>query len=301
MTSTNNEETVCYLCLDGGIGQPLRRDCACRGTDAGFVHLTCLAGYAEIKCVQASEMNEFREPWERCPNCHQDYQGELAIDIANKFVSFVRRQYPDNTQMQVEALNAKLGALGSMFGRLTAEQKRELGGVTANVLLSLIERMKNDEPPLHPRYYQFEANAYQLHGEIALDEGTEESAKRAVTHFEKSLQVFEAVSDADGVATAKRNIAIARSKYDDGNYNEELMRASQELYELRIAEYGEEHYYTINAGKNYADILQKSNRREESRELLTKLWATSKQVFGPDHNTTKKVESALRNYETLFT
>ena len=41
MTSNDDGEAVCYLCLDGGVddaGQPLRRDCACRGSDAGFVH-----------------------------------------------------------------------------------------------------------------------------------------------------------------------------------------------------------------------------------------------------------------------
>ena len=45
LTSDDCGEAVCYLCLDGGAddaGQPLRRDCACRGTDAGFVHLACL-------------------------------------------------------------------------------------------------------------------------------------------------------------------------------------------------------------------------------------------------------------------
>ena len=51
-------ESVCYLCLDDD-GQPLRRDCACRGTDAGFVHLSCLAGYAATKSKQASDMNAY--------------------------------------------------------------------------------------------------------------------------------------------------------------------------------------------------------------------------------------------------
>jgi hypothetical protein len=58
------------LCLDGGDdedGQPLRRDCACRGTDAGFVHLSCLTNYAETKSKQALVMNEFVtefvKPW----------------------------------------------------------------------------------------------------------------------------------------------------------------------------------------------------------------------------------------------
>jgi hypothetical protein len=71
---------------------------ACRGTDAGFVHLACLTNYLAAKSVQACDTTEFREPWYICPNCHQYYQNELAVDIASKFVSFVRRQYPDNTQ-----------------------------------------------------------------------------------------------------------------------------------------------------------------------------------------------------------
>jgi E3 ubiquitin-protein ligase DOA10 len=116
MTSSNTEqvdaaasgdgEAVCYLCLGGGVddnaGQPLRRDCACRGTDAGFVHFDCLTEYAETKSELADKMSlgmqEFITPWETCPSCHQYYQNELAIDIANKFVSFVRRQYPDDTR-----------------------------------------------------------------------------------------------------------------------------------------------------------------------------------------------------------
>jgi E3 ubiquitin-protein ligase DOA10 len=45
-------ESVCYLCLGGDLdddGEPLRRDCACRGSDAGFVHLSCLTKYASAK------------------------------------------------------------------------------------------------------------------------------------------------------------------------------------------------------------------------------------------------------------
>jgi hypothetical protein len=289
---------VCYLCLGGGAddedGQPLRRDCACRGTDAGFVHLSCLTEFAETKSKQARvDMNEFREPWIACPSCHQYYQNELAINIASKFVSFVRRQYPHDTPLQVEALDVKLCAIYSMFERLQPVQKREVGD-TANVLLSLIDRMKNDaSSPLPMRYSEMEAYAYHTHGRIALDEGSEESARRAVNHFEKSRQVFEAIGDAEGIANAKGNIAIAKSKYESGNNNEELMKASREVYELRVAKLGEEHYYTIDAGIDYAIYLQKSNCREEAKELLMKLLATSKQVFGSGHKMTKQVESML--------
>ena len=117
----------------------------CRGTDAGFVHSKCLADYAASKSEQTFDPDEFRNPWSNCPNCHQNYQNELAIDIANKFVSFVRRQYPDDTQRQVEAIYVKLRALMKMLDRLQPVQKRE-AGVTADVLVSMIDWMKNDTP-----------------------------------------------------------------------------------------------------------------------------------------------------------
>jgi hypothetical protein len=175
LTSDDCGEAVCYLCLDGGDddGQPLRRDCACRGTDAGFVHLSCLTNYAETKSKgwDGHSMNEFIMPWRECPHCHQSYQNMLRIDIANKFVSFVRRQYPKDT----ERLYVKLVALVNMLDTLQSMQKRE-AGVTATVLLSLIDRIKSESPPLHMRYSRFQAFAYSTHGNIALNEGTEESA-----------------------------------------------------------------------------------------------------------------------------
>jgi hypothetical protein len=106
LASCDDGQAECYLCLDDLAGQPLRRDCACRGTDAGFVHLSCLAKFAAAKSTawDGHKMNEFRNPWVVCPSCHQEYQNELAVDIATAFVSFVREKYPDDTQKQVEAL-----------------------------------------------------------------------------------------------------------------------------------------------------------------------------------------------------
>jgi hypothetical protein len=287
-------ESVCYLCLDGEANEPLRRDCACRGSDAGFVHLSCLAGYAANKSKRwdGRDRDEFVKPWAFCPGCHQYYQNELAVDIASEFVSFVRRQYPHDTQMQAESLYLKMCALDSMFERLQPLQKIE-AGVTANVLLSLIDRMREEVSPLSMRYSQLEAEAYHTHGHIALAEGTEESARRAEAYFETSLQVVEAIGDAEGITIAKRNIAIAKSMYESGNNDEELLKASRELYELRVAKHGEENEYTIEAGKIYAINLHKANRGDEARELLKKLLATSKRVLGPRHNITKDVESEL--------
>jgi hypothetical protein len=175
-------------------------------------------------------MDSFRGPWRVCPSCHKEYQNELALDIANKFVWFVRGRYPDNTLRQVEALNVKLDALMAMLDRLQPVQKRE-AGVTANVLLSLIDRMKGERRWTMPvRYSQIEAFAYGVHGRIALEEGTEESSRRAVVHFEKALRVFEEIVFDEGIAIAKSFIATSKSMYKDDSSNEEdVLATSRDL------------------------------------------------------------------------
>ena len=185
-------EVVCYLCLDTG-SEPLRRDCACRGTDAGFVHLSCLAKYASSKSerLDGCDAYEFTNPWTACLNCHQSYQNELRIDIANEFVLFVRGKYPDDTHRQVEALYVNMRALMTMR-KIPANRRK--AGVTANVMIALIDRMKNDAPTLLRRYSRFKSNAYNALGIIGIEEGTEESARRAVVHFEKSLKVNESIA-----------------------------------------------------------------------------------------------------------
>jgi hypothetical protein len=179
-----------------------------------------------------------------------------------------------------------------MFERLQPVQKRE-AGVTANVMLSLIDRIKGDVSSLSRRCSEFQADAYNTHGRFALDEGTEESARRAVAHFENQLEVGEAIGDAEGIAIANANIAYAKSMYEGGNNNEEILKTSLEFYKLRVAEFGEEHELTIDAGLQYATVLQNANRWGEAMELLMKLLAMSKQVLGPHHNITKYIESTL--------
>ena len=207
------------MCLDGEVienSQPLRRDCACRGTDAGFVHLSCLTKYAAVKSEQARDMKELREPWKFCLNCNQQYQNDFGIDIATEFVSFVKRIHPRDTQMQVEALDLKLCALDSMLQRLQPVRKRE-AGVTANVVLSLIDRMKAEGSPLSKHYLWIKGFAYNTLGSIAFDEGTEDGARRAVIYFRKDLNISEEIGDDEGIASAKSNIAAAKSMYEVGN------------------------------------------------------------------------------------
>ena len=89
---------VCWIFLDGGLDDtrmPIVRDCACRGNDAGFAHVSCTITYAQKKSEQASidDIPEFITPWRTCPTCLQSYQNDLAIHIADEFVSFAKKSY----------------------------------------------------------------------------------------------------------------------------------------------------------------------------------------------------------------
>ena len=84
----------CWICLDGDPddeGKPIVRDCSCRGDDAGFAHLSCLIKYARNRTSELIEIGEGDSfgPWKKCPNCSQDYQRQVALDMARSLLSFV--------------------------------------------------------------------------------------------------------------------------------------------------------------------------------------------------------------------
>lgn len=103
----------CWICLEEGqndSGQQLLRDCSCRG-GSGFSHLSCLVEYAGYKYQQINDVSQFSNPWEVCPSCNQNYQNELAVNLATKFVDFVENTYADDLSRYLEALLFKLTTL----------------------------------------------------------------------------------------------------------------------------------------------------------------------------------------------
>lgn len=293
------KDAQCYICLGEGHdenNQPPRRDCSCRGTDAGFVHLACLVEHASSRSKRwdGRDLIEFSKPWEVCLCCFRFYQNSLAVDIATEFVRFVGTQYPGDFCKQIEALDMKLGVLVTMVGSLSPAEKSETCEV-ARMILNLINQLKVATPQLPVSYLMREAHAYKSLGQIALLERTEEGAQEAVSYFEKQLELEHRIGDVEGAADAKFSIALARSKYEGSNdkNNAELLKVSQEVYQLYSAELGAEDAATINAGGNYAISLNNAKRGMEAEKLLTHLVAVSKRVHGSHHRITKNVELSL--------
>lgn len=225
-------ETKCYICL--GVDEenddpPLRRDCSCRGSDAGFVHLECLVENAKNQNTRwdGRDLVEFTRPWEVCPICCKFYQSTLAVDISSEFLTFVQEAYPGDTRKQIEALDMRLGVLVTMRGGSLQPSDRIETSEVANQILALIAQLKSVTPKLSASYLMREAHAYKSLGQIALQERTKESAMRAVVHFEMQLGLEQTIGDVEGAADARFSIALARSKYEGSNAknNEALLKA----------------------------------------------------------------------------
>ena len=64
----------CWICLEDGPddnGEPLVRDCSCRGETSAGYHLSCIIDYAKVKTNEAIDLREqqhkvvdaVNEPW----------------------------------------------------------------------------------------------------------------------------------------------------------------------------------------------------------------------------------------------
>mmetsp|Transcript_10337 Transcript_10337/g.22459 ORF Transcript_10337/g.22459 Transcript_10337/m.22459 type:complete len:368 (-) Transcript_10337:61-1164(-) len=109
------DEITCWVCLAGSGGSdnpgtgkgcgPLLRDCACRGSSAGYAHVKCLiraaAAETEASFLKTTAPNPIRtlagrrnepNPWAECPTCRCPYEGKTQGELA----SCLWRRYEDS-------------------------------------------------------------------------------------------------------------------------------------------------------------------------------------------------------------
>ena len=308
-SATEDEGASCWICLAEGpdeSGEPLGRDCSCRG-GSGFAHLSCILEYAKQKSRQWDESEEdpgfeLTEPWRECPNCHQKYQNDLADSLADECLSFAEEKYPDDQEIQLEALNLQMNCrMRAGANHLQPKQKEEAKEI-ANKILSTIERMGIENVSLPNYILQIEVIACNQLGRIALAERTKEGAKAAMGYFEKMLDICKAIDFASGILAAEANLAATKSRLGGENkvHEEEQLKYRRAFYDNFVKECGQEAINTIKAGIGLANDLNEASHSIEAERLLTKLSVICKRVHGPHHDVTRRAESGLQRFKVWY-
>jgi hypothetical protein len=288
----------CWICLgdEADKSERLRRDCSCRGTDAGFIHLSCLVEYAKKKNQEWDEagcrdMVALQRPWRDCPNCHQRYENALSVVISNEFVSFILKEQPNNKQKQIEALRFRLSSLYESLKPTQLDAAKEV----ATRILGLIGQMKVETRPfLHIEYYMhIEATTYYALGVITCKMKTKEGGQEALAHFNKCLDLSMAINFVELTARAKCRISFMKSRYEGEEikqHTEERLKICQDWHEHCVTTYGEEHAGNIGTGVNLAIALSNAHHNIEAAKLLTGMVSVSERVHGSQHETTKRAK-----------
>ena len=97
-------EAVCIVCLDRG-DEALLRNCACRGSMAGYAHIECLAQYA-------AAARHKPELWTECGTCKQRFFGATQLGLARARLERARG-LPEQDTERLNAMNDLALALTS--------------------------------------------------------------------------------------------------------------------------------------------------------------------------------------------
>jgi hypothetical protein len=337
--------TACWICLcEGGDDddgeETLVRDCSCRGESAGYAHKSCIIQFATMKSTETSAKNHtpqfdmptFERAWHTCPNCNQQYQNQLRLDIASAYLVFAESTYghPDNNgdldkRKIMNALKVNIDSIlesytGSklMRAEVMKPAHRIQGENLLNKLLSMTLQVKNNThiaswrhmPKASYEYQEYkkfsrayEAYSYERLGTFYGIDNTKESLGIAIKHWQKALVIFKLIGCESESNFTANQIAKARDLLREGNGTTAPIRqdtkinavkSSNERYQQDVQAFGEHDQRTIRTGIEFADLLREFDYIRAER-LITKLSDSSRQILGLDHACTKDA-THLMNY-----
>jgi len=311
----------CWLCLEEGpddSGAPLVRNCSCRGS-SGFAHLSCIIEYAGNTTRQiihrgvptvgkdsATEVRNFAtgygDAFFKCPNCKQDYQGDLKGGTTKAFLSFNQTVFPDQNLHKSLQMGKATNRLRQLDAASNAD--RIEGEELVSKLLASIEELKQSGVPL---FDMIEANVYVhcagFYGGMSSDEGL----KKAKSFYQKARDKYVIMGGkADKYVTMGRkfdldmreiNIKIGQIESRlRGSIGRQDKAAEIKLYRDKYdccVEDGND-VRTVNAGIKLANVLYNAYRTIETEQLLDKMVTTSHRLHGPDHRCTVNAMSILK-------
>ena len=317
MSSTNGSPT-CWICLcdepdDTGL-LPVR-DCSCRGdTGAGYAHLSCIVQYAQTKSKEASNNNKshdkFFEAWQTCPNCEQEYQHQLAIDLSDSLLEFMDKNYGefntlDNYSLMITALLVKITAI--KMASLDQPDLRSEGIKTTNKMLTLLDVMKtkyitsNSTLQLRKAIAGKEASAYGHLVTFYILDKSEESRQKTINYCQKSMDLYNYIGDTETAFTMEHTMQFMKNGgYETAVTKRGVLESMRDLAKDQAKKFGCNSAEAISTATTLAQALSLARHSIEAERILTKYLVISRRVHGEGHDQTKEIEKSLSQSQARF-
>jgi hypothetical protein len=148
-------------------------------------------------------------------------------------------------------------------------------------------------PPTTYEFLQYryicyiEAGGYFHLAQLNSEDMSEESRNTAIGYFSRARAIYDEFGDEINAKLMKENIHLIRAESGDAEVGN--VKIIKNTYHNLMESLGPNADGTIvMIAYNHARRLFRSNHIIEAERLLTKLAATSRQVYGEDHNYTKE-------------
>ena len=307
------------------------RNCSCRGDAAGFAHLSCLIEYAKSKSknlIGTSYDNhkknirdnrfedEANGAWHLCPNCEHvesacrnDYGLAVALRVNIESISDV---LVERTNFQRIPLSRSGGDDASLSG-VNVALRDEAVFLLKRFMSWVSKELKSNKsifakfmymPPTSNEYQMYkktmkcDAYANERLGLMYNMDQTKENCETAVKYMKRTQVIFKMLHGCQeeynmvtaNVERTKNTLARLDGKT---SVDHDFSEVKRKVYEYNIRGYGKNHDITIFSGIELSENLRQEKHGIEAQCLATKLSASCRQVLGPNHAYTKRIDKIL--------
>ena len=160
-------------------------------------------------------------------------------------------------------------------------------------LLAMVDQLKEEHDLSGYKYIRyFEAFGYFNLGQLYSVNKSEQSTKTAIDYFSRARKIYDFYGEESRTKLITELIHRARAE-SEGDIGRKL-KVLKNIFHDRLKWAGQNAEETIKSGINYAAGLINANQLIEAERFLSKLTATSRQVYGEDHNCTSNAIALLK-------
>jgi len=314
----------CWICLEDGPddnGEPLVRDCACRGETSAGYHVSCIIDYAKVKTNRAIDLREkqhkvvetVHHPWKFCPNCKQPHIGVVALQLAEAWLEHTNH-LPESHYVRFRARCIHLdifclqASLSKDYQSIEIEAKAMLQTLEENsseLAVSLIGGTSAGEEEIEATVAVEKVKPLRTIGTAKKHMGDLESA---VVLFEKALEYLD-VAEASGYCrggkgqreTIEGSLRDIKGEMGLITPSEEVAEIRKDLNRLIKEKKGELQIATAKIQLAFA-LKERMDPPQyfEALKLMKEASTLHTQLLGPEHELAVMVKEFYDNTRKAY-